>query len=53
VDIAIIVVYFFAVIGIGFYLKRFTKTARFLPGRPRMTAWVAGLTFSPQPGRSS
>jgi SSS family solute:Na+ symporter len=46
VDIAIIVVYFFAVIGIGFYLKRYTKTGEdfFLAGR-EMTAWVAGLSF--------
>ena len=26
VDLAIIVLYFMAVLGIGFYLKRFTKT---------------------------
>jgi SSS family solute:Na+ symporter len=34
------------VIGIGFYLKRFTKTGEdfFLAGR-EMTAWVAGLSF--------
>ena len=46
VDIAIIVLYFFAVIGIGFYLKRYTKTGEdfFLAGR-EMTAWVAGLSF--------
>jgi SSS family solute:Na+ symporter len=46
VDIAIIVMYFFAVIGIGFYLKRYTKTGEdfFLAGR-EMTAWVAGLSF--------
>ena len=46
VDIAIIVVYFIAVIGIGFYLRRFTKTGEdfFLAGR-EMTAWVAGLSF--------
>jgi SSS family solute:Na+ symporter len=39
VDIAIIVLYFFAVIGIGFYLKRYTKTGEdfFLAGR-EMTA---------------
>ena len=46
VDIAIIVLYFFSVIGIGFYLKRYTKTGEdfFLAGR-EMTAWVAGLSF--------
>jgi solute:Na+ symporter, SSS family len=34
------------VLGIGFYLKRFTKTGEdfFLAGRD-MTAWVAGLSF--------
>jgi len=46
VDIAIIVLYFAAVLGIGFYLKRFTKTGEdfFLAGR-EMTAWIAGLSF--------
>src|SRR6202035_603677 len=46
VDIVIIVIYFVAVLGIGFYLKRFTKTGEdfFLAGR-EMTAWVAGLSF--------
>jgi SSS family solute:Na+ symporter len=46
VDIAIIIVYFIAVLGIGFYLRRFTKTGEdfFLAGR-EMTAWVAGLSF--------
>src|SRR6185437_4570284 len=46
VDLAIIVLYFVAVIGIGFYLKRFTKTGEdfFLAGR-EMTAWIAGLSF--------
>lgn len=46
VDFAIIALYFIAVIGIGFYLKRFTKTGEdfFLAGR-EMTAWVAGLSF--------
>lgn len=46
VDIVIIVIYFIAVLGIGFYLKRFTKTGEdfFLAGR-EMTAWVAGLSF--------
>ena len=46
VDLAIIVLYFVAVLGIGFYLKRFTKTGEdfFLAGR-EMTAWIAGLSF--------
>ena len=46
VDLAIIVLYFVAVLGIGFYLKRFTKTGDdfFLAGR-EMTAWIAGLSF--------
>src|SRR3954468_5593300 len=46
VDLAIIVLYFIAVLGIGFYLKKFTKTGDdfFLAGR-EMTAWVAGLSF--------
>jgi len=46
VDLVIIGTYFAMVIGIGFYLKRFTKTGEdfFLAGR-EMTAWVAGLSF--------
>ena len=46
VDLAIIVLYFFSVLGIGFYLKKYTKTGEdfFLAGR-EMTAWVAGLSF--------
>ena len=46
VDLAIIVLYFAAVLGIGFYLKRYTRTGDdfFLAGR-EMTAWVAGLSF--------
>ena len=46
IDMAIIVVYFVLVLGIGVYLKRFTKTGEdfFLAGRG-MTAWVAGLAF--------
>jgi SSS family solute:Na+ symporter len=46
IDLAIIALYFIAVIGIGFYLKRYTKTGEdfFLAGR-EMTAWVAGLSF--------
>ena len=46
VDLAIIVLYFFAVLGIGFYLKRYAQTGEdfFLAGR-EMTAWIAGLSF--------
>ncbi len=46
IDLAIIGLYFAAVIAIGFYLKRYTKTGEdfFLAGR-EMTAWVAGLSF--------
>ncbi len=46
VDLAIIVLYFVAVIGIGLYLRRYTTTGEdfFLAGR-EMTAWVAGLSF--------
>jgi solute:Na+ symporter, SSS family len=46
VDLVIIALYFVAVIGIGFYLKRYTKTGEdfFLAGR-EMTAWIAGLSF--------
>jgi SSS family solute:Na+ symporter len=46
VDVFIIAVYFVMVLGIGFYLKRYTNTAEefFLAGR-EMTAWVAGLSF--------
>ena len=46
VDLAIIALYFVMVLGIGLYLKRFTKTGEdfFLAGRD-MTSWVAGLSF--------
>jgi SSS family solute:Na+ symporter len=46
VDLAIIAIYFLAVLAIGFYLKRFAQTGKdfFLAGR-EMTAWVAGLSF--------
>ncbi len=46
VDLAIIVIYFAMVLGIGFYLKRYTQSGEdfFLAGR-EMTAWVAGLSF--------
>ena len=46
VDIAMVVIYFLAVLGIGWYLKGRTSTGEdfFLAGRS-MTAWVAGLSF--------
>jgi len=46
VDIAIIVIYFGAVLAIGFYLKGQADTGEgfFLAGR-EMTAWIAGLSF--------
>ncbi len=46
IDMAIIAIYFLAVLGIGFYLKRFAESGEdfFLAGR-EMTAWVAGLSF--------
>jgi SSS family solute:Na+ symporter len=45
-DITIIAIYFAMVLGIGFYLRRYTKRGEdfFLAGRA-MTAWVAGLSF--------
>ena len=45
-DLAIIVVYFAMVLGIGVYLKRYAKSGNdfFLAGR-EMTVWVAGLSF--------
>jgi SSS family solute:Na+ symporter len=46
VDIAIIVIYFVAVLAIGFWLKGQAETSEdfFLAGR-EMTAWIAGLSF--------
>ncbi len=46
VDLLVIIIYFGIVLGIGFYLKRFTKTGKdfFMAGR-EMTAWIAGLSF--------
>ncbi len=46
VDILIIVTYFFVVLAIGFYLKKYTTTGEefFMAGR-KMTAWIAGLSF--------
>ncbi|MBV8552964.1 MAG: sodium:solute symporter family protein [Acidobacteriaceae bacterium] len=46
VDLLVIALYFVVVLGIGFYLKRYTKTGEdfFLAGRD-MSSWVAGLSF--------
>ncbi len=46
IDIVVIGLYFVMVLGIGFYLKRFTKTGEdfFLAGRD-MSSWIAGLSF--------
>ncbi|MBN2497383.1 MAG: sodium:solute symporter family protein [Deltaproteobacteria bacterium] len=46
VDWLIIGLYFAAIVGIGLYLKRFTRTGDdfFLAGR-RNSSWVAGLAF--------
>jgi SSS family solute:Na+ symporter len=46
VDLAIIAIYFVAVLAVGFYLKKRAETGVdfFLAGR-EMTAWVAGLSF--------
>ncbi len=46
VDLFIIVFYFVFVLGVGFYLKRFTKSGEdfFLAGR-NQTAWIAGISF--------
>ena len=46
VDLLIIAAYFAMVLGIGLYLKRFTKTGEdfFMAGRD-MSSWIAGLSF--------
>jgi solute:Na+ symporter, SSS family len=46
VDSLVIGLYFLFVLGIGYYLLRFTKTGEdfFLAGR-KMSSWVAGLSF--------
>ena len=46
VDWVVIALYFAFVLGIGLYLKRFTKTGEdfFIAGR-KNSAWVAGLAF--------
>ena len=45
-DMLIIIIYFAIVLGIGYYLVRYTKTGNdfFLAGR-KMTMWIAGLAF--------
>jgi len=45
-DWLIIVLYFVFVVGIGLYLRKFTRTGKdfFLAGR-RNTSWIAGLAF--------
>lgn len=45
-DIVIIAIYFFVVLAIGVYLKRYVSTGEdfFMAGR-KMTAWIAGLSF--------
>ena len=46
IDWLIIIIYFVFVLGIGFYLKRFTRNEEdfFLAGR-KNSSWVAGLAF--------
>lgn len=46
IDYVVIALYFGAVLSIGWYLKKFTRTGEdfFLAGR-RNSAWVAGLAF--------
>ena len=46
IDLFVIGLYFVMVLGIGLYLKRFTKTGEdfFLAGRD-MSSWIAGLSF--------
>ncbi len=46
VDSIIIAIYFIFVLGIGYYLLRYTKTGEdfFMAGR-KMTSWIAGLSF--------
>jgi SSS family solute:Na+ symporter len=46
IDVIIIALYFLMVLGIGYYLKNFTKTGEdfFMAGRD-MSSWIAGLSF--------
>jgi len=45
-DLAIIVLYFILVLGLGVYLRQFASSSEefFMAGR-EMTAWIAGLSF--------
>jgi Na+(H+)/acetate symporter ActP len=54
VDWVIILFYFAFIIGMGFYLKRYTKNEEdfFLAGR-RNSAWVAGLARTVFSNRST
>lgn len=46
IDLLIIILYFILVLGLGAYLRKFTRTGQdfFMAGR-EMTAWIAGLSF--------
>ncbi len=46
IDIVIVALYFVMVLGIGYYLKNYTKTGEdfFMAGRD-MSSWIAGLSF--------
>jgi SSS family solute:Na+ symporter len=46
IDYVILCIYFMFVLGIGFWLKRYTKTSTdfFMSGRS-IPAWIAGLAF--------
>jgi solute:Na+ symporter, SSS family len=46
IDFVIVILYFMAVLAIGFYLKKYATTGEdfFMAGR-KMTAWIAGLSF--------
>ncbi|HON08591.1 MAG TPA: sodium/solute symporter, partial [Verrucomicrobiota bacterium] len=46
IDLLIIITYFFVVLAIGLYLKKYASTGDdfFLAGR-KMTAWIAGISF--------
>jgi len=46
IDIIVVALYFAMVLGIGYYLKNYTKTGEdfFMAGRD-MSSWIAGLSF--------
>jgi len=46
IDVIVITLYFVMVLGIGYYLKNYTKTGEefFMAGRD-MSSWIAGLSF--------